>query len=72
MKIDIVPEDARACHGPCQQGRLPCPTPEACERALDNEHDSIFSTFAFELLAVVAIVAAVQVIVICLFNLWSK
>lgn len=21
----------RACHGPCEQGRLPCPTPEACE-----------------------------------------
>ena len=19
------------CAGPCQQGRLPCPTPEACE-----------------------------------------
>jgi len=19
------------CHGPCEQGRLPCPTPEACE-----------------------------------------
>lgn len=22
---------SRACHGPCEQGRLPCPTPEACE-----------------------------------------
>lgn len=22
---------SRVCHGPCQQGRLPCPTPEACE-----------------------------------------
>jgi hypothetical protein len=20
------------CHGPCQQGRAECPTPEACER----------------------------------------
>lgn len=20
------------CHGPCHQGRVPCPTPEACER----------------------------------------
>ena len=19
------------CHGPCQQGRKPCPAPEACE-----------------------------------------
>ena len=21
----------RVCHGPCWQGRLPCPAPEACE-----------------------------------------
>lgn len=21
-----------ACHGPCQQGRIPCPHPEACHR----------------------------------------
>lgn len=21
------------CSGPCEQGRRPCPTPEACERA---------------------------------------
>lgn len=20
------------CHGPCKQGKVPCPTPEACER----------------------------------------
>lgn len=22
----------RVCTGPCQQGRLPCPTPQACEQ----------------------------------------
>lgn len=25
------------CHGPCQQGRLPCPTPHACERPDDSK-----------------------------------
>lgn len=29
------PEDAN-CHGPCRQGTLPCPTPEACERPDDE------------------------------------
>lgn len=29
---DECKETQAACHGPCQQGRLPCPTPEACER----------------------------------------
>jgi hypothetical protein len=25
------------CHGPCDQGRLPCPTPDACELHLQDE-----------------------------------
>lgn len=29
-----------ACNGPCQQGRLPCPTPEACE--VDVEEPSFY------------------------------
>lgn len=29
-----------ACNGPCQQGRLPCPTPEACE--VDEEEPSFY------------------------------
>lgn len=24
-------DDPKACHGPCHQGRSPCPTPESCE-----------------------------------------
>lgn len=24
------------CNGPCQQGRMPCPTPEACEVEADE------------------------------------
>ena len=31
---------SRACHGPCQQGRLPCPTPGACE--VDEEEPSFY------------------------------
>lgn len=25
-----------SCNGPCNQGRLPCPTPEACEQPLND------------------------------------
>lgn len=25
-------DDPKVCYGPCHQGRVPCPTPEACER----------------------------------------
>lgn len=28
------------CHGPCQQGRLPCPTPDACQRPEDSKQTS--------------------------------
>ena len=27
----------KECHGPCQQGRLPCPTPDACERSAEEK-----------------------------------
>lgn len=40
MKIPpIIPADAHECHGPCRQGRLPCPTPDACERPNPNDED---------------------------------
>lgn len=28
------------CNGPCQQGRLPCPAPEACE--VDKDEPSFY------------------------------
>jgi hypothetical protein len=28
----------KTCHGPCDQGRKPCPTPEACE-VQEPEHN---------------------------------
>jgi len=34
---DVLPH--WECHGPCHQGRVPCPTPEACERP-DNTEDT--------------------------------
>lgn len=55
MKIPpIVPEDAQACHGPCMQGRLPCPTPEACERPDPNDRRVVSDLF----ITVVCIAAA--------------
>lgn len=27
----------KTCHGPCDQGRLPCPAPDACEQDLDSQ-----------------------------------
>ena len=30
------------CHGPCNQGRNPCPTPEACElHDADNQLEAV-------------------------------
>lgn len=29
---DECKETQAACHGPCHQGQLLCPTPDACER----------------------------------------
>lgn len=35
---DVLPHwNSNECHGPCHQGRAPCPTPEACERPVDDE-----------------------------------
>lgn len=32
------------CHGPCHQGRAPCPTPHACERPDDEPNPYRLST----------------------------
>jgi hypothetical protein len=29
---------ARGCSGPCDQGRQPCPCPDACQRARAEDH----------------------------------
>ena len=30
------------CHGPCEQGRKPCPTPDACELREEDEGNEFF------------------------------
>lgn len=35
---DVLPH-WKECHGPCQQGRAPCPCPQACERVSADELD---------------------------------
>lgn len=32
----ILPHVSRCCTGPCQQGRVACPCPQSCEKALDK------------------------------------
>lgn len=32
------------CHGPCQQGRKPCPTPDACELQEGDDDQLILAT----------------------------
>lgn len=55
---DVLPHYTR-CHGPCQQGRVACPTPEACERPVADE-----STFRLLGMAVLAVLLTAAVIVL--------
>jgi hypothetical protein len=48
------------CTGPCDQGRLPCPTPDACELGNDDE-------LSFRFLAVVVAVVTVIMVLATLF-----
>lgn len=50
---DVLPH--WECHGPCHQGRLPCPTPHACERP---ENDNPYRLSTIFLAAVCVIIAA--------------
>lgn len=62
------------CNGPCQQGRLPCPTPEACE--VDVEEPSFYGrehwretlTDAALTACVAALVTVVAVVVVSRFS----
>lgn len=56
---DVLPH-WEECHGPCQQGRLPCPCPQACERAGGLQDLSVLETLgrlAVWALAVVGLAA---------------
>lgn len=54
---DVLPH--WECHGPCHQGRVACPTPEACERPVADE-----STFRLLGMAVLAVLLTAAVIVL--------
>lgn len=45
------------CHGPCEQGRKPCPAPAACER-VDTESDGL-NALGAAVVVVVILFAAV-------------
>lgn len=50
------------CNGPCQQGRMPCPTPEACE--LPSNDESAWRLLGKAFLAVVLAATVVIVLVV--------
>lgn len=53
------------CSGPCQQGRVPCPCPQACDaRDDDEEHLNVFRGL------LVAIGATAATAAIVLFLSW--
>lgn len=52
------------CHGPCKQGRLPCPTPEACERPDPDDYGHIVT----DVLVAMACVMAAAIIAITLYG----
>ena len=54
---DVLPH--WECHGPCHQGRVPCPTPAACERP-DNDE----STWRLLGQAFLAVVLAAVIVVL--------
>jgi hypothetical protein len=51
----------RQCAGPCDQGRRPCPTPEACEVPNDL-YDPKLAVLT-DLAIAVAIIAAIAIVV---------
>jgi hypothetical protein len=53
---------ANGCGGPCNQGRQPCPCPDACERARTEDH----SFTRGMLVAALVTVAACAVVVLLL------
>ena len=57
--------NAPGCDGPCDQGRKPCPTPEACEMGLPHDRTEwsvLWPELAY-LGAVVGLVTAIAFVV---------
>ena len=53
------------CHGPCQQGRLPCPTPDACELQ-EPVGDNGLELLGMATIAVALLALSVVLVAICL------
>lgn len=47
------------CNGPCQQGRLPCPTPAACRVVAEMDHDDGIGCIAGLMTAIGALAALI-------------
>jgi hypothetical protein len=45
------------CTGPCNQGDMPCPCPEACRRPVDNDPHAGFGVVVWPLASLVAVLA---------------
>lgn len=54
------------CHGPCNQGRSKCPTPEACEIAdvAENDADPMASAIFWRLYAVALLLVALMAVLV--------
>ena len=47
----------RCCNGPCQQGRKPCPAPDACELQEVEEEHLVFATVIVAVATLVILLA---------------
>ena len=50
------------CHGPCEQGRKPCPVPAACEAGVDDAPESLGRLVVLGL-GIVCLVGAIAFVV---------
>ena len=57
-KPTVLPH-MRCCGGPCQQGRKPCPTPDACELDEDEEDRLALATVIVAVATVIIVLTAV-------------
>lgn len=51
-----------ACNGPCNQGRIACPTPEACE--VPDDADPVTSAIFWRLYALAILLVALMAVLV--------
>lgn len=47
------------CHGPCEQGRKPCPTPDACELQEVEDEELVLATVIVAVATLIILLTAV-------------